>query len=177
MRGPKPNPITLTPTERAALERLVRRHTSSQQLVRRVRIILEADRGASNSQIAKQLGLDRGTVVSWRKRWLEAVPRLGAMQAEGGDERALMALVEGVLADGPRSGAPATFTPGQIVGIVALSCEDPALSGRPITHWTPRELAAEAVKRGIVGSISPTSVGRFLGRGGAEAPSGQVLAQ
>ena len=39
-------------------------------------------------------------------------------------------------------------------------------SGRPITHWTPPELADEAKKRGIVESISPRSVGRFLGRGG-----------
>ena len=177
MRGPKPTPITLSPDQRAVLERVVRRHTSPQRLVRRVRIIVEADRGVSNSRIGTLLGIDRGTVVSWRKRWLEAVPRLEAVQAGGGDERALMAIVEDVFADSPRSGAPATFTPEQIVGIVALSCEDPAASGRPITHWTPRELAAEAVERGIVSSISPTSVGRFLGRGGPEAPSGQALAQ
>jgi len=33
--------------------------------------------------------------------------------------------------------------------IIALACEDPYDSGRAITHWTQRELAAEAIKRGI----------------------------
>ena len=182
MRGPKPTPITLSPMQRAVLQRLARRHTTSQQLVKRVRIILEADSGAGNWDIARQLGTDRGTVGVWRKRWVEAAPRLEAAQQAGTDERELLALVEEVLADQPRSGAPATFTSEQIVGKVALSCEDPASSGRPKAHWTPRELAAEAIKRGIVGSISPTSVGPKsaaggLGRGGSETTSGQVLAQ
>ncbi|MCA1837787.1 MAG: helix-turn-helix domain-containing protein, partial [Actinobacteria bacterium] len=87
-------------------------------------------------------------------------------------------VVEEVLADEPRPGTPVTFGPEQVVRIVALACEDPREgSGRPITHWTPPELADEAVKRGIVESISPRSVGRFLGRGGSEAPSEALLAQ
>lgn len=60
MRGPKPPPILLTPTQRNTLKRLKRRHRSPQQLVRRVRIILEAASGANNAQIAKLLGIDRG---------------------------------------------------------------------------------------------------------------------
>ena len=53
----------------------------------------------------------------------------------------------------------------QITQIVALSCEEPQQSGRPITNWTQRELADEAEKRGIVKKISHRSVGRFLKRG------------
>ncbi|MFE8033865.1 IS630 family transposase, partial [Thiohalocapsa marina] len=34
--------------------------------------------------------------------------------------------------------------------------------GRALTHWTHAELAAEAIARGIVTSISPDSIGRFL---------------
>ena len=34
--------------------------------------------------------------------------------------------------------------------------------GRPISHWTPRELATEVVKLGIVTSISPRHVGRLM---------------
>ena len=68
MRGPKSTPITLSPMHRALLQRLARRHTTSQQLVKRVRIILEADSGACNWDIARQLGIDRGTVGVWRKR-------------------------------------------------------------------------------------------------------------
>ena len=69
-----------------------------------------------------------------------------------------------VLSDEPRSGAPPKFTPEQVVAIVALACEPPADSERPISHWTPTELAAEAIKRGIVDSISPRQVDRFLAR-------------
>ena len=85
---------------------------------------------------------------------------------------------EEVLADEPRPGTPPTFTPEQVVRIVALACEDPREeSGRPITHWSTAELADEAIKRGIVKSISARSVGRFLGRGGSEAPSDALLAK
>lgn len=168
----------LTPTQRETLQRLERRQRSSQQLVRRVRIVLQAASGASNTRIAKLLGIDRGQVRTWRKRWLECAPRLIAAE-EGAKEKAgedvdddgsskgvlITEVVEEVLADEPRPGTPPTFTPEQVVRIVALACENPRDSGRAVTHWTPPELADEAIKRGIVKSISARSVGRFLGRG------------
>jgi len=179
MRGPKPPPIVLTPTQHVVLRRLARRQTGAQRLVRRARIILEAASGANNEQIAKLLGIDRATVRTWRMRWLEALPRLKAAEKAGDDdddEHVLLAgLVEEVLVDEPRSGKPATFTPEQICRIVALACENPRESGRPVTHWSTTELADEALKRGIVGSISPRSVGRFLGRGRSQAASDALL--
>jgi putative transposase len=60
---------------------------------------------------------------------------------------------------------------------MALACEDPKATGRPVSHWTPRELADEAVHRGIVLSISPRTVGRFLKGGRPQAPSEPLLAQ
>ena len=193
MRGPKPPPIILTPIQRDTLQRLKRRQRSSQQLVRRVQIILEAaNTGASNTRIAQLLGIDRGQVRTWRKRWLEATPRLIAAEEEvrekaaadhddddeGGSNGVLLTeVIEEVLADEPRSGTPPTFGPEQVVWIVALACEDPRDCGRPVTHWTSSELADEAIKRGIVESISPRSVGRFLGRGGSEAASDTLLAK
>ena len=42
-----------------------------------------------------------------------------------------------------------------------MACETPEKSGRPVSHWTPRKLADEVVKRGIVPSISVRHVGRF----------------
>lgn len=54
------------------------------------------------------------------------------------------------------------FTTEQVVQIVALACESPQTPGYPLSHWTPMELAAEAIKRGIVKRVSPRSVGRFL---------------
>jgi putative transposase len=193
MRGPKPPPIMLTPTQRETLQRLERRQRSSQQLVRRVRIVLEAASGASNTRIAGLLGIDRGQVRTWRKRWLECAPRLIAAEEKAKEEAKekvsedvdddgnsngvlITEVVQEVLADEPRPGTPPTFTPEQVVRIVALACEDPREeSGRPITHWSTPELADEALKRGIVKSISARSVGRFLGRGGSEASSGALL--
>ncbi len=197
MRGPKALPITLTRTQRETLHQIQRRQRSPQQLVRRVRIVLEAASGASNTRIAELLDINRAQVRTWRTRWLEAAPRLMAAEEEAKEKAAaadeggggggggggngvllITEVVEEALADEPRPGTPTTFGPEQIVRIVALACEDPREgSGRPITHWTPPELADEAVKRGIVESISSRSVRRFLGRGGSEAAPDTLLAQ
>ncbi len=68
-----------------------------------------------------------------------------------------------------------TFSAEQVVQIVALACEPPPDSDRPVSHWTPRELAEEAVTRHIVPTISPRSVGRFLKRGPTPAPFEPLL--
>ena len=182
MPGPRPRPIVLTDRQRETLKHLTRRTSSTQGLVRRARIVLAAAEGPNNEQIARRLGINRETARLWRRVWSDAQELLAAAEKEEEEEqtseKALRECVEGVLADAPRSGAPATFAPEHIVQIVALACEDPREdSGRPVSHWTPRELADEAVKRGIVGSISPRSVGRFLGRGGSETPPDALLAK
>jgi DNA-binding CsgD family transcriptional regulator len=69
MRGPKPDPLSLTDVEYNALERLVRRHNTAQQVALRGRIVLEAHAGKNNSQIARELDLSVETVRAWRKRW------------------------------------------------------------------------------------------------------------
>jgi putative transposase len=180
MPGPRPQPIVLTHPQRETLEHLTRRRSTTQGLVRRARIVLAASEGHNNEQIARRLRINRETARLWRRVWSDAQELLGAAEEgeEETSEKALRKCVEEVLADAPRSGAPATFTPEQVVQIVALACEDPREgSGRAVTHWTPRELADEALKRGIVGSISARSVGRFLGRGGFEAPPDALLAK
>ena len=88
----------------------------------------------------------------------------------------LRQLIEGVLSDKFRPGTKAKLSVEQITLIVALACELPASSGSPISHWTPRELTQEAVKRGIVEQISPRSVGRFLKRGRLATASSALLA-
>lgn len=162
MRGPKPASLPLTPGQREALQHLARRPSAPYQLVCRARLILLAADGWNNSQIAARLGLARARVRLWRRRWLAAAPRLAATDTGGAPGLPLADLIEQLLADAPRSGAPPTFSPEQVVQIVALACEPPADSGRPISHWTPRELAEEAIQRGIVESISARSVGRLL---------------
>ncbi len=176
MRGPKPTPVSLTERQRAVLEHVTRRQTSPHQLVRRAHIILQAATGCNNDQIARHLDLDRGTVRTWRARWLTAATRLDAAEAAGEPDRVLRDLVGELLQDAPRSGAPDTFTAEQVVQIVALACEVPPTTERPTSHWTPQELATEAVTRGIVAAISPRTVGRFLKSGRTEAASEPLLA-
>lgn len=66
------------------------------------------------------------------------------------------------LEDALRPGAPPKFTPEHQCHIIALACEKPELSGRPITHWTHRELKDELDKRQQIPSISVRHVGRLL---------------
>jgi putative transposase len=121
--------------------------------------------------------LNRGTVYTWRRRWRALAPKLEQIEADGGHEKVRTTMIVEALTDHPRSGTPATLTAEQMVQMVAVACEDPADSGRPISHWTPREVADEVRKRGIVETISTRSVGRFLQSGRLTAASGGVLAQ
>lgn len=158
------------------LEQIVRRAHSAQAEVTRAKIILAAADGLNNQHLADRLDLHLQTARTWRGRWAEAEDRFAAIEGEG-DEAALREAIRDLLSDAPRPGTPATFTPEQICQIVAVGCEPPAESGRPVTHWTPTELADEVVKRGIVSRISPRSVGRFLKRGRSQAASVALLAE
>ena len=140
------DPVTVSAEQRETLERLVRTHSTPQQLALRARMILQAADSVGVRASARELGVWPKTVRYWRKRWGQA----------GGQSTAER------LADAPRSGAPAVFTPEQICGIVAMTCEKPSESGRPISQWSQREIADEAIRRGLVPNVSQRSVGRFL---------------
>jgi len=154
MRGPQPLAVALSEAERRDLEALVRQHRAPQQLAVRARIILAAGAGQNNSQIARQVGVDIATVRLWRTRWLglAAVPAADLSVAER-------------LEDAPRPGGPCRITAEQVCRIIALACEAPATADRPISQWTGREIADEAVQRGIVPRLSPRHAGRLLKRG------------
>ena len=154
MPGPKPPAVELTADERRELEGLIRRHTTGQQLAERARIVLRAADGLNNSEIARELALEPDTVRLWRGRWLAAA---GGAVAGGP--------VAARLADAPRSGTPARITPEQVARIVALACEAPGESGRPVSRWSATELAEEIARRGIVERISPRHAARLLKRG------------
>lgn len=155
--------IELSAEETVALEQLVRRASAAHRLVMRAKIILKLAAGENNSQIARQLEIDRGKVICWRKRWFQDWERV---KARVGEEKSLSEAVTEVLSDKERSGAPSPFTAEQIVQIIAIACEPPKDSERPISQWSKRELADEALKRKIVEQISVRSVGRFLKSGG-----------
>jgi len=158
-RGPTPIEIVLSNAEEQTLDRCVRRHTTPHIIVQRARIIQAAANGMNNAQITRATGISIDMVRLWRRRWVE-------VQAIPLTELSL----EARLSDAPRSGSPGKFSAEQVAQIIALACELPEDSGYPVSHWTPKELAAEAMKRGIVPRISARQVGRFLKRGGTPTP-------
>lgn len=155
-------PIQLSSRTKTLLQQIVRGTTNPYRLVRRAKLILGAASGESNSSISRRLELDREQVRLWRERWREASEKLTAAEEQQVTDKKLMVLSEGILSDRQRSGTTKSFTVEQVVQIVAIACESPEKSERPVSHWTTKELAQEAIKRGIVEKISPRSVGRFL---------------
>lgn len=151
--GPKPPAVQLMDTERQELEKLVKRHSTEQQIALRARIVLAAAAGKGNAEIGRELQVTVDTARLWRQRWLALQPIPASdLSAE---ER---------LQDLPRPGAPARITADQRCQIEALACEKPETSERPISQWTSREIADEILKRGIVAEISPRHAARLLKR-------------
>jgi putative transposase len=165
MPGPKPIALEVTPEQRQALQTLVNQPTAQQRLVTRAGIILMAALGSGTRQTARALRISEDTVCFWRHRWNDA-----------GDHPLEALDLSKRLADAPRSGGPPTFTSEQWCQIMAIVCEDPVQCGRPISHWTLREVAEEASKRQIVDTISPGSVGRFFKRSRSQTASQPLLA-
>ena len=161
MSGPKPPAVPLSEAERQELVRLIRAHTTPQHHSFRAHIILLLADGHNAPEVARRLETSRRTVRLWRRHWLARPERTVA-------ER---------LHDASRPGAPTTFSAEQWCQIIALACEPPEASGRPISHWTPRELADEARQRGIVATISERHVGRFLKSGRSQTAPQSLRAQ
>jgi hypothetical protein len=138
-----PDRIELTDTQYRALIGMVRAATSEQRLVLRARIVLHAARGQPNTVIATTLGVCQDTVRKWRHRWSTA-PGLAS------------------LGDGKRCGRRPVFTPVQVAGVKALACQPPQECGLALSRWSCPELAAHAVATGLCGSISASTVGRWL---------------
>src|SRR6266498_2466247 len=108
----------------------------------RARIVLLAAREWPNARIAAEVGVTVDTVRTWR----------GRFTAEG-----LAGLV-----DRPRSGRPSRFSSVQVAQVKSLACQPPAHAGAPLSRWSCPELAREAVAQGIAGSISASTVRRWL---------------
>ena len=132
--------VELTPVQRADLaERLEFRPLTGRQR-RRVQILLRADDGLADEQIAAATGAGRATVERVRKRFA----------AEG---------CEAALVEKPRRGAPALLDGKQEARIVALACTD-APEGQ--TGWSARLLANRAVELEVVETVSESTVRRLL---------------
>jgi transposase len=102
--GSSAQEVILTDEEREALERWARRPKSAQGLALRCRIVLASVNGESNTAIAARLGVDRGTVRTWRNRFVEH--RLDGLHDE------------------PRPGAPRTVSDDQVEMVIVKTLEE-----------------------------------------------------
>jgi putative transposase len=143
-----PKILNLSDGERNQLQKLINRHNTPQQIALRAKIILMASEAQNHREIARSLEIDRQMARTWRNRWLET---------DGKDLSIFQRLQ-----DRERVGTPAKFSMEQVIELFALACSPPSDYGRPISHWTPRELTDEIIKQGIIKSISVRHVGRLL---------------
>jgi transposase len=132
--------VRLTPEQRSELTERLEREALNGRRRRHFQILLLADEGHTDLQIAGATGAARSTVERVRKRFAR----------EG---------LEAALDDKPRSGAPPKFDGKQEAMIVALACSD-APDGR--TCWTAELLANRAVELEVAESISESTVRRIL---------------
>ncbi len=136
-------PVTLTASERKTLKKRVRGAKTHWRDRLRALIVLAAARGHRNARIARDLGIDEGTVRKWRGRFAEL--RLAGLR------------------DLPRCGRPRLIPEQDRAAVVALACQLPVDTGVPLSRWTGPELRAELAAQGLVsGPVSASSVLRIL---------------
>lgn len=135
--------VDLDERERNELEQLTTKGTSGARKIRRARILLLADEGRIDKEIASFLGSAVTTVERVRKRFVQ----------EG---------LEAALSERPRPGAARKLDGRQEAFLMALACSDtPEGKG----HWSMRMLAQRLVELDVVDEISDETVRRTLKRG------------
>ena len=139
MARPQIFSVSLTPEQRESLEQLRGRPLSRKQQYR-LEILLRADEGDTDQEIADELGIHAATVRRTRRRFVE-----------GG--------LEATLADRPRSGAPPKMDGKQEAMVVALAC-GPVPDGQ--ARWSVRLLARRAVELEVVEEVSRETIRRVL---------------
>lgn len=137
--------VDLTDAERAELHALCGKGKIAARKLNRTRILLLADDGKKDAEIAETLHIGQSTVERTRKRFVE-----------GGLPLALNEL--------PRSGGKCALDGKGEAYLVALACSTPP-HGRQ--RWTMRLLADHLVTRGGVETISDETVRVTLQKGGS----------
>lgn len=153
--------LVLSDSQLDVLQSIIRKTHCPQAIALRARLVLAAADGLNPSDAARKLGCVRLVARRWPERFAQAQRQWGDA-ADQWSQQVLTDKVLDVLEDRERCGAPATFTAEQMCQIMAVAVENPQECGRPISHWTARELADEVMKRQVVATISPRHVGRFL---------------
>jgi transposase len=135
--------VDLSDDERQQLRTLIHGGTARARLVNRAQILLHADEGKGDKEIATALHTSASTVWRIRKRFTE----------DG---------VHGALHEVVRPGGARMLTGEQEAYVVALACRTPP-DGRK--DWTMQLLADKVVALGMVEAISDETIRRTLKRG------------
>jgi putative transposase len=136
----KLNIVHLNEQEREELRQYLRKGKSSARSLTRARILLLADDGRDDEEIAETLKVSKSTIIRIRTRY-----------CEGG--------LDSALHEKARSGAPSKIDGRIEAELTLLACSDPP-DGR--SKWTVRLLADKLVEIEVVDSISHMSVQRLL---------------
>jgi len=167
--------IPLNATERELLRKIHNKRSVPAFLKQRLHVVLAAATDLPNKQIATETGLEVHFIGTWRNRWARQY-----RQWNQTDEDLRPAMNERLvllwLSDAQGRGRKERITMKQRSKIAALSQEPPEKSGLPVTHWTPKLLAKEAMRRGIVDAVSASTVRRILKKRLVAAPE-PLLAQ
>lgn len=137
-----PFSVVLSPTDYRTLTRRAARVKSTIRDNLRARIVLAANAGLSNAAIARDLQVTVDTVRKWRRRFSQS--GIAGLQ------------------DLPRSGRPPVFSTVVVAEVKVMACALPAENTVPLSRWSHSELAAEAVTRGLVDSVSTSTIRRWL---------------
>lgn len=124
--------VTLSDEERGQLLSYISKGKNTARLVRRAHILMKADEGKTDEEIASQLRCGTSTVQRTRRRYVE----LG---------------LDGALFDRDRSGQPEKLSGKAKAHLVALACSEPP-EGHSV--WTLRMLGEQLVALDLVESIS-----------------------
>ncbi|WP_433221255.1 IS630 family transposase [Dactylosporangium sp. CS-047395] len=129
--GRPTTPLVLTDEERSVLVRWSRRAKTAQVLAMRARIVLACAEGASNADVATNLGVHPDTVSKWRRRFV-------AIRLDG-------------LIDEQRPGRPPSIGLDRIEQVVVTTLEQ---TPRNATHWSRKSMAERS-------GMSKSTVGRI----------------
>lgn len=136
--------VDLSEEEKAQLHSLTKKGKTSARKLNRARVLLLADQGETDQQIAKAVGVGTSTVERIRKRFV----------TEGS--------LEAALTERPRPGGNRKLSGRQEAYLLALASSDPPQGNK---RWTMQLLADRLVELEVVDSLSDETVRRTLKRG------------